>query len=57
MAQDLLELKPEAIIHTNTGMMAVDYSQLDVEFRRVKLMAVNRKIITTSLTASWTNSR
>jgi hypothetical protein len=35
MAQDLKELKPEALITFDDGLMAVNYDMLDVEFRRV----------------------
>jgi hypothetical protein len=36
MAQDLLESHPSAVIKNNDGTLKVDYSQIDVEFRRIK---------------------
>jgi hypothetical protein len=36
MAQDLLESNPSAIIKGRDGYLSVDYSQIDVEFRRIK---------------------
>jgi len=33
MAQDLLELAPEAVIQHETGAMIVDYSKIDVSFK------------------------
>jgi hypothetical protein len=33
MAQDLLTLKPEAVIHAPFGALLVDYAQTDVSFR------------------------
>jgi len=36
MAQDLLENHPSAVIQEKDGTLKVDYSQIDVEFRRVK---------------------
>ena len=36
MAQDLLESHPSAVIKNNDGTLKVDYSQIDVDFRRVK---------------------
>lgn len=35
MAQDLLESNPEAVISDSSGILSVDYSKIDVEFRRV----------------------
>jgi hypothetical protein len=35
MAQDLLESHPSAVIKNNDGTLKVDYSQIDVDFRRV----------------------
>lgn len=35
MAQDLKESNPEAVITLDDGVMKVDYSKIDVEFRRV----------------------
>jgi hypothetical protein len=35
MAQDLQELKPEAVIELDSGTLMVDYSKIDVNFRRV----------------------
>jgi hypothetical protein len=35
MAQDLKEIKPEAVIEYNDGVLAVNYNKIDVEFRRV----------------------
>lgn len=35
MAQDLKETNPEAIITFDSGKLGVDYSKIDVEFRRV----------------------
>lgn len=36
MAQDLLESHPSAVIQEKDGTLKVDYSQIDVKFRRVK---------------------
>ena len=36
MAQDLLEKYPSAVIQEKDGTLKVDYSQIDVNFRRVK---------------------
>ena len=36
MAQDLLESKPEAVISDSHGILSVDYSLIDVEFRRIR---------------------
>ena len=36
MAQDLLETHPSAVIQEKDGTLKVDYSQIDVNFRRVK---------------------
>jgi len=36
MAQDLLEIYQSAVIQEKDGTLKVDYSQIDVEFRRVK---------------------
>jgi len=36
MAQDLLEHHPSAVIQERDGTLKVDYSQIDVEFRRIK---------------------
>jgi len=36
MAQDLLESHPSAVIQEKNGTLKVDYSQIDVNFRRVK---------------------
>lgn len=36
MAQDLLESKPEAVLSDNDGILSVDYSKIDVEFRRIR---------------------
>ena len=36
MAQDLLEIYPSAVIQEKDGTLKVDYSQIDVEFRRIK---------------------
>ena len=35
MGQDLLELLPSAVHEADNGYLAVDYSQLDVEFKKV----------------------
>jgi len=35
MGQDLLELLPSAVVEADNGYLAVDYSQLDVEFKEV----------------------
>lgn len=35
MAQDLLDINPEAIITATDGIMSVDYDQIDVNFERV----------------------
>ena len=35
MAQDLKEIKPEAIITNDNGIMAVNYDLIDVDFRRI----------------------
>ena len=35
MGQDLLELLPSAVVEADNGYLAVDYSQLDVEFKKV----------------------
>lgn len=35
MAQDVLEVAPEAVIEMNTGMYAVDYQKLGIEMERV----------------------
>lgn len=35
MAQDLQDLKPEAVIELDSGTLMVDYSKIDVNFRRV----------------------
>lgn len=35
MAQDVLEVAPEAVIELNTGMYAVDYQKLGIEMERV----------------------
>ena len=35
MGQDLLELMPSAVVETDNGYLAVDYSQIDVEFKEV----------------------
>lgn len=35
MAQDLLESKPEAVISDSQGILSVDYSLIDVEFKRI----------------------
>ena len=35
MAQDLLELLPSAVVEADNGYLAVDYSQIDVEFKEV----------------------
>ena len=35
MAQDVLLKKPEAVSKNSNGTFAVDYSQIDVEFREV----------------------
>ena len=36
MAQDLLESKPEAVLSDNSGILSVDYSLIDVEFKRIR---------------------
>jgi hypothetical protein len=36
MAQDLLESKPEAVISDNSGILSVDYSLIDVDFKRIR---------------------
>lgn len=36
MAQDLLGSKPEAVLSDNDGILSVDYSKIDVEFRRIR---------------------
>ena len=35
MGQDLLELLPSAVVEADNGYLAVDYSQIDVEFKEV----------------------
>ena len=36
MAQDLLDIVPEAVVtNPETGYYAVDYSKIDVDFRKV----------------------
>lgn len=35
MAQDLQELRPEAVIEFDNGTLAVDYDKIDVDFRRI----------------------
>ena len=35
MGQDLLELMPSAVVEADNGYLAVDYSQIDVEFKEV----------------------
>ena len=35
MAQDLLRLRPDAVIHDASGYLKVDYSRIDVEMREV----------------------
>tara|TARA_E500000305_G_scaffold39804_1_gene30436 strand:+ start:3808 stop:5241 length:1434 start_codon:yes stop_codon:yes gene_type:complete len=35
MGQDLLELLPSAVVEADNGYLAVDYSQLDVEFKQI----------------------
>jgi hypothetical protein len=36
MAQDLLQSKPEAVISDSSGFLSVDYSLIDVEFKRIQ---------------------
>jgi hypothetical protein len=36
MAQDLLESKPEAVLSDSSGILSVDYSLIDVEFKRIR---------------------
>lgn len=36
MAQDLLESNPEAVSSDSSGILSVDYSKIDVEFRRIR---------------------
>jgi len=36
MAQDLLESKPEAVISDSSGILSVDYSLIDVDFKRIR---------------------
>jgi hypothetical protein len=36
MAQDLLESKPEAVLSDSSGVLSVDYSLIDVEFKRIR---------------------
>jgi hypothetical protein len=36
MAQDLLESKPEAVISDNSGILSVNYSLIDVDFKRIR---------------------
>lgn len=36
MAQDLLDSNPEAVLSDDNGFLSVDYSKIDVEFKRIR---------------------
>ena len=36
MAQDLLESNPEAVLSDDNGILSVDYSLIDVDFKRIR---------------------